>query len=237
MVMARCCIYCNNTPVTKEHVVNEAVYHEFFGKPMSFIVKHSQLGEKQNRVDKIADVCGVCNNVRLQPYDHAAKILARATKNVIRGYESDLPFSADVVGWLLKTHCNILRRHGTPQNAANISSRIYEYLRRHETVPRELYRLVLTMFIADSKLFPTKQGDLPLIWKIETREFTGPRIMRSYFRMGHFESFFYLPSDNDYCGFDERATSVVREIYPFLTPISFFDTLPALRRGRIQILG
>lgn len=226
------CVYCGCGKVTKEHIVNESLYHEFFGEPMSFVLQHSSLGEKLNRVDKINDVCAVCNNVRLQPYDNAGIILARSVKGISRGRERTIPFNLDIVGWLIKTHCNIIRKYG---NTSKISSEIYECLRRHETVPREIYKLVLTVFSTDHKLFSTRQGDLPITWKIEPLEFSKPRIMRSYLRMEHFESFFYLPSDDDYHGFDERANTVLRKITPFSLRLSFFDTLPALRNGEIMI--
>ena len=230
----RVCVYCG-TPgkSTREHVINESVYHEFFGKPMQFIVQYSKLGEKNNKVDRIRDVCDTCNNVRLQPYDTAAIAFAKAVKRMQTTHQ--LPFTHDTEGWLLKTHCNILRKYVNPPRL--ITHGIYAALRDHTSVPRQLYHLMLFVFLADNKLFNTKAGMQKRTWQVAVHDFEPQRIMRSYFRLNHLETFLYLPNDDDYTDVSDRIQSVLKEIRrPDQLNVPSLDIDAGLKQGSFEIV-
>ena len=227
------CVYCNSTKrLSREHVVNAAAFRQTFGEKLSFIVQYDTIGEKDSRVDRIRDVCERCNNAQLQPYDKAGIQFVSAVRSLQTPAERPLPFDRNVLGWLLKTHLNILRKYGRRQPCI-VDQRIYESLLHKQPVSPELFRLVLCVFNEDIKRFETRHGTLPLTWKIVTAEYETPRIMRSYFRMEHLETFLYLPSDAKYDAFAERVRTLLSKVYPDPSKVTFFDIEGVVRLGSI----
>lgn len=234
---SKTCVYCGSTAkISGEHVINHSVFREFFGAQMGFIVQHPEFGEKDNRVDRLRDVCESCNNKKLQPYDNAALIFAKSVNTLRVGVSQTLPFSVDVLGWLVKTHLNILRKYSNWYPCL-IHRQLYDHLRDHRPIPAVLYRLVFSVFLEDRKLYQTKRGELALTWKVATTRYQVQRIMRSYFRLRNLETFLYLPDDAVYRDFPARVSEVLRTIYPPTVQVPLFDSNSAIKTGHISILA
>jgi hypothetical protein len=232
----RVCVYCGSCHCTGEHVINESVLHEFFGDPLDFVVHIPEFGkkphEKPNKVPYVYDVCGNCNSTLLQPYDNAAKIFGKAIKGMKAG--AQIPFTEDTLGWLIKSHCNILRNR--TKSTCLVNKTIYDCLRLHQPIPKGYYQPFIFIFLTDNKLFDTRWGPLPRTMIIDVKSFDSHRVMSSYFRIERLETYIYFPNDNDYLNFGERIRDVLKDIRrPEHLNLPWLDIEQALKDGSFEI--
>ena len=212
------CTYCGSEAgkLTCEHIISRAVCHILWGKPTRNRAESQQFpnGCVLDLEQKIKDVCAKCNS-QLSIYDEAGKRFATIIRKIddLRG--AVLPLDNDIVGWLVKTHCNIIR---TAKGNFPISKNIYDALINHQPLPQNLFLLLFAGCIAtQSELQKLRGGTLPYALQRVTHD-QDNQIILSHLRLKLVDTCFILPSNNKYKNVANRTDS-------FLTKVKFSCTV------------
>ncbi len=112
--MAKKCIYCGKTSnLSSEHLVSASVLKVLYG-PKIENMHHGKKGGEwkmlKNFEGVIKDVCQDCNTkLSINGFDDAGCTLANEILNSEDGQALKLTFNNKTLGWLLKTHLNLVR--------------------------------------------------------------------------------------------------------------------------------
>ena len=144
----RRCPYCGSQEkkLTKEHVISRSVLKVAFGENIENVVRQPVGMGGQILFDhetQIKDVCRDCNSA-LSPYDVAGVELMKAIYPHHDATGLTVPFSRNILAWLLKTHLNEMRI--TPNDGfvqPRAKSAIYRALLKYDAVSPSWYRLYI----------------------------------------------------------------------------------------------
>jgi hypothetical protein len=207
----RRCVYClgsRRSPLSKEHVVSAAVVKVLFGSPLRSLSysPHLRTGFVLDHEHVVRDVCQACNS-NLSGYDSAG---ARLAKLLVPRDDAEglvLRFDTETLGWLLKTHLNVMRTIRDKETGAtyDVERTFYEALIAKSGVPDHLYRLYIEGWAGTSEFWnPEEPRHLPLL-SYRTGRFRAEAVQFSTVRFKHLETLVLTPYMSGYESFDMRC--------------------------------
>jgi hypothetical protein len=142
------CIYCNAiSNISTEHLVSASVLRELYGPKIKNMHHGKKGGEWKllpNFEGVIKDVCRECNTkLSNLGYDTAGAILTKEIMNNPDEQPVELTFNQFTLGWLLKTHLNLVRDAiPTLPKQISINQHIFTSLIKGEIVDSNNYMMI-----------------------------------------------------------------------------------------------
>ena len=216
--MAKKCYYnvseCSDK-LSREHLISAVVLKVAFGDPVRCLTNGEPLGDKYliDHEQVLRDVCDTCNSA-LSTYDEAGAEFVRELDTFYDPTGRNLPFSQEILGWLIKTHLNHIRliRDREHKQSYVVNQRIKEALIRHLPLPAELFRLLIEGWQGTDSFWDAASPKKIQYFYYRSLRFRNHDIALSNFRIKTLDTFFIIPSNNDYSNFDDRVKSALDEL-------------------------
>lgn len=202
--------------LTREHVVSASVLKIAFGDPIRNISRAEVFGNKalKDHEVKIKDVCEICNNRFLSPYDLAGKELSLELEKNQDSFPLIINFNKFTLGWLIKTHLNYARVVKDKEwgQSYKIKQSIKNDLIKHKSVSSNRVLLLVQQWEEDESFWNADSGgNIPYL-QYRNMRFKNQEIFLSNFRIRQLDTLLLLPSNKCYKNFSERTINVLDEI-------------------------
>jgi hypothetical protein len=199
--------------MTREHVVSDSVLKELLGLNKESITH--LYGKKLIDVEhKTKDVCAICNNKYLSPYDVAGKELAVKLMNkTISSSKPEITLDLNTVGWLVKTHLNhtrVIKDIKTGEQYI-IKQSLKDNLIKYRHFNNKQINLYLQLWEEQNHFWDKESESRINIMHYSNLRLVDQKIVISNFRIRQLDTLLIFPYNMDYNNFVKRAESAIKE--------------------------
>lgn len=200
--------------LTKEHIISKNVLKKSFGDKIKNI---TTLPNRKTLIDfehMIKDVCSECNNNKLTKYDISGGEFTNYLINNTN--KKDIPFSNEILCWLLKTHLNSLRTIKDKETGQyyDISQKIKDYIIYPNKNDKALkyFKFYVELWEDNGKNWNEDSSEKIQFFSYTSVRFFKQDIILSELRIRQLSTIILLPYKLNLRNFNTRCNSVIEEI-------------------------
>lgn len=240
--MNKSCFYCGGAKgekTSEEHVISRAVLTAIFGDPIKSVSRSPVFGGKtlQNHEQTIKDVCAGCNSA-LSSYDSAGVDLVSAVHRFHDARGQEIPFSENILGWLIKTHLNFMRviKDAKTGMVYPVDEAIRSALVNRTPVPHSLFALFLEGLEGYPELWDFQGPEQVQYFYYRSGQEGSQEIVISELRVKAINTVLLIPANSSHEDFEARAFATITGAeHAWGRSFQPVDIDSAVRTGRVRI--
>ncbi len=212
------CFYRNENcsqKMSREHIISATVLKVVFGDPIRNSVKAEFRGNKTllDHEHVVKDICQRCNQ-NLSPYDTAGAELAKELDTFYDASNKTIPFSSEILGWIIKTHLNHLRiiKDRETNQIYPIDDEIKHNLISFQPLPLNKFFLLYNAIEGTDFFWDAESPRKENYFNYRSYRLKEQGIVISDFRFKTFRTWLVIPWDANYHDFESRTKSALDEV-------------------------
>lgn len=202
--------------LTREHLVSASVMKIAFGESIKNVARSEIFGDKAlvDHEAVVKDVCDVCNNNRLSPYDSAGQDLGIYLDGHRDSSPLEIKFNRYTLGWIVKTHLNYVRviKDIEWKESYKIKQSIKNDIIGHKPISSNKLSFLVQQWEEDECFWDAEsEGKVPY-FQYRSIRFKEQDVFLSNFRIRQFDTILILPTNKCYKNFSARVDSALKEV-------------------------